>query len=377
MKFKKIIANINYSPNMVFLLSEYNRQNAKKIKQTKWAVIFLSLFILNLSLLSLIDHSQNKINRNYNLNLSSTENSLNHKIIKNILSYDENDVKFLKKIGIEEIKSIKLINNLKTKNNYYEISLNNLDKKHKILYINNYMLFAKKALPNYYGKIIKIDSKNNFIYILSNGNIIVNNYNVVKNKRLDLINYLSANINVDKNTIDENGSFDFIIKINKKTDWPAQNLNKKINTLTINLDDVLEYSNLTYGPEMNHNSFDIDLSKLENEQSIEIPLSFKIKTNYSNKKINSNIPTSYDCKMELAVLNDRVSLPINCKLEKQMRMFLKSKTIVDKTFLTNLIYWALIISIVSLIIKICLLVRLFIIKKEIKTIRQNINKGIL
>ncbi len=372
MDFKKIVAKINYSPNMLWKLSEYDKKNNKEIRKTKW-ILLLLFFLLVLNCFIFKAHSiklQN--NKNYNKNIETTTNSLNNVLIKNNKLFIK-DKNIYKKLGINDNYNFKLINNLKLNNNWIEISSNNLYKDSKRVDLNN-NIFIRKAQKKYYGDVAKITTKNNIFYILNNGNIL-SKIDIVKNKTVNLSSYYKAKIDAKKATVISGDSLILSLNIEKKKLLPKELA--KYNILYLDLSDFLEYAKLNDETVLENNKLILDFS---NKSNIQKNISFTIKNN--PKKINSNIPTSSNCKLEAKVINSKISIKHNSCFKESHNIIIDSISDKTSSYLSegeqwSIIKYSILILIITWIIKSLYLIRLLTIKLEIKKIRSNINQGVL
>ncbi len=357
---------------MLYLLSKYDKENKRQIKQTSWAIILLMILLTNFMLLFFSISSQQSIDQHYGLNLAKTASSLNYQIEDKKLTSPDGE-QLIKLLKLDQIDKVTKIDELKTKKDWVEISHSNLPESLIVEAENG--IYAQKAKTEYYGTIYQISHNNQISYLLSNGNIISKNYNDVKNNSLRLSDYFSVKITTDpvisdSTKLQTNQELELALKIKMTKKVP-----EGMKNLYINLDDFLEYSELILGPKLDqHNRIAVDLNELELNQTHKIKLLFKTDSVFNEKKTNANIKQSFDCNMALAIANARISVPVDCSLKKQANLSL-NEIYLSSAQQIKIIFWLIIITIFFLLIKIVSLSKLLFINQEIILIRKNINKG--
>lgn len=363
MRFKKIVANLAFSPSLLWHLNLYDKKNNQEIKRTKWLLCWLFLFTSLIIFFVFYRPPEHQQFDDFSLNIMRNQNIIDRKIIIKAIKESPHRKLFdYLKIDLTKISKIEKIDNINS-NDLIIINHDNLNGQPNHLFDN----YFYQPMPNNFSvKAFKISLENNFFYLLEDGNISCNFNNVVKNNRYNNVIFdidVKNTTSIKRSFLENNDNAKVTININNKS-------KKELDNLSINLNDFFEYTDLVSNQKTENNIFTLPKIPANSKKTFE--LLFKAKSNF--KTFDPIFKNKNDCVASIAVNEYRADIPVECPLFKLIDNKLgKDSTNID---LPNLLIVSVFFSII-IVIKLLYLLRLIFIKKELRKIRHNLNRGIL
>lgn len=389
MIFRKIVSNLAYSPAMIWHLAALDGQIREQKKKNRLIILFC---ILNIMIFG-YSFAMTKLTKNVSFiptgfNISATSTSLSQRYLINSPRSTNNFSKeklfnqieqseFLKKIydkyGINRnsISNVVLQSNLSLNGEYYEISRNSFNPSAQYTIVDDSTTLAvTKSQSEYFGPIIRCVKDNVVFYILNNANLIIPvdmvTIDVAKptlSVSHNFNNIASQNKNNSLNT-DEIVYYD--IKVTNPSNQSASEV------VEIDFNDLSEYGHLlntetTYG-----NTYFWHISDLKPNQAISKRFTIQANSVFSTKPHNANLTTSHDCVASVRANNSISSVNVNCPLVKKIELSLRNFIKPTGPFSLELLVF--VFGLIA-ILKALHNVRLSIISKQIRLIRNNLNQG--
>ncbi len=374
MNFRNIVSNINYSPNALWHLYEYDKENSKKIKKATFSILIMLINILILVSITATSSVNNSI---LNKDRDFTNYDLGSPAINKVLKTENPSFKDIESI-YEEKATLNLLHSLITKDsvtsirvknksqinkNEIEISYNNIKNNSKSIILNDNIFYYNTPSNILDKRYIEIATNTDVVKINRYGNFVVKN-STVNNLFKQAPNYVTkiSVVNNNNKPISEISLNDALtLKIELKEDRQTSQ--------RINLNDFLEYLEII-SPDKNINKGFLIISPNDpNENKIFFKASYVAK----NKKIK-NLDFSYDCKASLPPEYGKPSIKVNCGTSEAIKSKLESIGLKSRKVSPRILIAILAIAV---ILKFLTLLTLYQRKLEIKQIRRNINKGIL
>ncbi|MDO4870998.1 MAG: hypothetical protein Q3996_02800 [Candidatus Saccharibacteria bacterium] len=385
MNFREIVAQLSYSPNMIWHLASYAKKIRIEKKQTHRIILFCLLNIVLLSYAVIINEMDQKTSlfpRGIN-NDSAVYGLSSVPIIKNKTEYNNFNKEFsldnlfknlelasiYSSFGIsrESITNFKIDNSHTSSKPCFEISRHSFRSNSSLISnVKNTTLYASPCLNQYYGPIFYGKTKDKSFVILNNGNILLDN-------AVDFtIDTLNPNINVVNLTSHEKQPK--LISPNQTISYQFSFTNTT--NAVINRDIVIDTSSIQQYANLRNPKEELvwSLKNLQPGESSSRELVFDI--NRSSPKSPVNLASNEVCAISIRADDSIATNKFNCNTFKLIN---DSITLLTPAYFienNNTVLMILtILLIITIILKLIRLLEIKILETSIRMIRHNINQG--
>lgn len=395
MNFREIVAQLSYSPTMIWHLASYANQLRIEKKRSLKIVIFCVLNIVLLTYAMVV----NKLD-NFNsfvpkgIDINSTVSSLSPNLLINSQTEFKNfnqdefisslsqrkdliEIYKLTGLSIESIRNFELVNNYTPTQPCYEISRHSFrNDSQKLTNSKTPTLYASKCLKQYYGLTFVGSQGQNPFVILNNGNLLMNRIPVVDNTismgelTIDVVNLTTHKQNPSVLSTNQTIKYNFLIKNTTSVPLSRQ--------VEVDLSDLIDQAQVLSDVKTSNDRLLWEINKLSPNEAITKELTIQIGNLSSAKSININDPESKDCKLSLRADNSLITTDLNCPTQKKVNDLLTLNT--PTWFIANnSSALFIIIACFGIIagLKIIRLLEISVLERSIKAIRYNINQGVL
>lgn len=389
MIFRKIVSHLAYSPAMIWHLAALDEQIRDQKKKNRLIVLFCALNIMIFSY-SLV---MTRLTKNISFtptgfNTAATSTSLSQQYLINsprsISDFSKDKLfnqieqsSFIKKVydkyGItrDSVSSTTLQTNLELNDKHYEISRNSFSSSAQYTAIDNFTTVATTmSQSEYFGPVIRCTKNNVVFYILNNANLILPTSMIITDIIKPTVsinhNFYNTTSQSKSNWLNNDEIVHYDIEVSNPTDQSISQV------VEIDFNDLGEYGRLLNAEPTYGNIYYWYISDLRPNQTISKRFIIQANSVFSAKPQNVNSVTSHDCVASIRVNDSVKNLDVNCPLIKKIELSLKN--LIKPIGLISLEVLAFSFGLIA-ILKILHNLRLNIISKQIRLIRNNLNQG--